>query len=263
MTSAHARIVSEIGLGAQAPDAELRSEVGNAVFLSSHWEEQPLVLVLLSDLHAQPSVDQVLTLRDAHDTFDQAGGDIIAVVRNDGAEIATLRAEYNVTYAVLSDPSGVAHKAYGTSPNTPASFVIDKRGIVRYAHYAATILDTPSTWELVDAVCGLTGEAVERPEPTKLMPAPVSLHDDTAERPAFVMGASVKAAAQVDYACSKCENTAYEIVKVATSGGWISRIFNFQYRNFVAVVCKACNYAELYRTKGGAAANIADILIGS
>lgn len=263
MTSAHARIVSEIGLGARAPDAELKSEVGNSVFLSSHWEEQPLVLALLSDLHAQPSVDQVLTLRDAFDTFDQAGGDIVVVVRNDVAEIATFRAERNVKFPMLSDPSGVAHNAYRVLPNSPASFVIDKNGIVRYAHYAATILDTPSTWELVDAVCGLTGEAVERPEPTKLMPAPVSLRDDTAERPALVPGAPLQSAAQVNYACSKCGNSGYEIVKIATSGGWISRIFNFQYRKFVAIVCTSCNYAELYRTKSGAAANIADILIGS
>lgn len=262
MTSAHARIVSEICLGAQAPDAELRSEAGNAVFLSSHWEEEPLVLILVSDLYGQPSVDHVLTLRDAYDTFDEAGGDIVVVVRNDGAEIAAFRVKHNVTYSVLSDPSGVAHNAYGVSPNSPASFVIDKSGIVRYAHRAASVLDTPSTWELVDAVCGLTGEVVERPEAAKFTPSPVSLRGDLADQPAFVTGAPIKAAAQVDYMCGKCGNTSYEVVKLATSGGWISRIFNFQYRKFIAVVCMACNHAELYRTKGGGIANIADILVG-
>jgi hypothetical protein len=262
MTSAHACIGAGVGLGAKAPDAELTNEAGGAVFLSSYWQNEPLVLVLIADLAIETSVDHILTLRDAYQTFDEAGGDIAVVVRNTPAEIAAFRSQHNVAYPVLSDPSGATRRAYSTPPVGPASFVIDTSGVIRYARRANGALDTPSTWELVDAVCGLTGEAVERPEPTKLTPAPISLHNDTVERPAFVTGAPVKAAAQVNYTCSKCGNTAYEIVKVATSGGWISRIFNFQYRNFVAVVCTACNYSDLYRTKGGSLANVADIIFG-
>ncbi len=263
MDTAHARITIGVGLGSQAPDAELTREAGNAVFLSSHWEEQPLVLVLVNDLKPEPVVDHVITIRDAREEFDEAGGAIVFVTRSTPSEIAAFRSGRNVTLPVLSDPSGEAHAAYGVPSNAPAAFVVDTAGVIRYAHRAATALDTPSTWELIDAVCGLTGEVVERPEPASVSPMPFSLRNESAEPSAFVAGAPVRAVDQANYVCGKCGSSAYEIVKIATSGGWISRLFNFQYRKFVAIVCTTCNHAELYRTKGGTAANIADIIIGA
>jgi predicted nucleic-acid-binding Zn-ribbon protein/peroxiredoxin len=259
MTTTHA----EIGLGVRAPDAELRAESGSAVFLSSYWDAEPLVLVLLNDLGLEAAADHAITLRDARAVFDEAGGEVVAIVRNTSAEIAAFRSEHNIGYPVLHDLLGWAHAAYGVPAKSSASFVIDTGGVVRYAHRGNDALDAPPTWTLIDAVCGLTGETVARPEPAKVsLDAPVSSRG-TAERPAFVTGAPVIPAEQAYYRCSKCGNSAHEIVKLSTSGGWLSRIFNFEYRNFVAVVCTACNHAELYRAKGGALANIADILIGS
>jgi predicted nucleic-acid-binding Zn-ribbon protein/peroxiredoxin len=258
MTTIHA----EVGLGASAPDAELRGAGGNTVFLSSYWDEQPLVLVLLNDLHAEASADRVYTLRDAHETFDEAGGAIVVVARNAIDDIAAFRSERNVGFAILSDGLGSAHLAYAVPSNGVATFVIDKGGIIRYAHRGQGPLETPSTWTLIDAVCGLTGATVERPEPA-VEPAeePSLLHPDPA-RPSFVTGAAVRPPAERSYTCPKCGNSAYEVSKMAATGGWLSRIFNFQYKTFAAITCTACNFTELYRTKSGTLANIADILAG-
>jgi predicted nucleic-acid-binding Zn-ribbon protein/peroxiredoxin len=252
---------AEIGLGAMAADAELRAEAGNAVFLSSYWDEQPLVLVLLNDLRAEVSADHAITLRDAYRAFDQAGGAIVVVARNEPAEIASFRSERRIGYVILSDVAGDAHEAYGVPEGGSASFVIDTGGVVRYAQRGEGPLDTPSTWTIVDAVCGLTGETVERPDPTLLPIDTFSPHDETM-RPGMVTGAPLPPVDRVNFVCKKCGNTTYEIAKLSTAGGWVSRIFNFQYRSFVAVVCTACNYAELYRAKSGKLANIADIVAG-
>jgi predicted nucleic-acid-binding Zn-ribbon protein/peroxiredoxin len=259
MTTTHA----EIGLGAKAPDAELRSDSGSTVFLSSFWDAEPAVLVLLNDLELEAAADHAITLRDVRGAFDEAGGDIVVVARNAPGALAAFRFRNNIGYALLSDGIAEVHEQYGVRPNSSASFVIDTGGVIRYAHRGNGPLDAPPTWTLIDAVCGITGEVVARPEPAELAPAPFSLHGDAAERLAFVTGAPVTVVDQVRYTCSKCSNNAYEVVKLSTSGGWLSRIFNFEYRNFVAVVCTACSHAELYRTKGGALANIADILMGS
>jgi len=261
MGTAHARVSQGIGLGAKAPDVELTNEEGGAVFLSSYWEEQPLLLVLLNHLKPEAVVDHLLTLRDARDEFDEAGGAIVVISSNSAPAIAAFKAKRNVGLAMLSDHSGEAHATYSVPLSAPAAFVIDTGGVIRYAHRAATVLDTPSTWDLVDAVCGLTGAVIQHPEPS--LPTPLSLHNDSAGRPAFAPSVPLMAASQASYSCIKCANASYEIVKIATSGGWISRLFNFQYRSFVAVVCTTCNHAELYRTKGGTAANIADILVGA
>jgi peroxiredoxin/predicted nucleic-acid-binding Zn-ribbon protein len=262
MNTAHARAAASLGLGAVAPDAELTNVTGETVFVSSFWQKEPVVLAFLNDIEPDSVLDHALNLRDAVEELDDAGGDIVAVVRNAPADITALRSEHNMTFPMLSDSSGAAHAAYNVPSNAPAAFVIDTGGVIRYAHRATTVFDTPSTWDLVDAVCGLTGAVVERPEPPKFVPAPFSLKNDTAERPFFETGATVKAPDQRSYSCEKCGNTSYEVVKLATSGGWISRIFNFQYRQFVAVVCTSCNYSDLYRVEGGSLANIADVLFG-
>ena len=46
-------------------------------------------------------------------------------------------------------------------------------------------------------------------------------------------------------------------------GGWLSRLFNFQYRKFSAVSCTKCTYTELYKAESGALSNIFDILAGA
>jgi predicted nucleic-acid-binding Zn-ribbon protein/peroxiredoxin len=230
------------------------------VFLSSFWEGQPLVLVLLDALTSGPAADHMLALRDAGGDFEQAGGEVAVVVRGAPEDIATFKSKLNVALPVLSDPSGQAHHAYGGHGGV-ASFVIDAGGVVRYAHRADNVLGAPSMYELIDAVCGLTGEVVARPEP-KAAPLPIALHGAAGDRQPYAAAHEGSPALTASFACSKCGNSGYELVQVATSGGWISRLFNFQYRKFTAVVCTQCNYAELYRTKGGAAANIADILMG-
>jgi predicted nucleic-acid-binding Zn-ribbon protein/peroxiredoxin len=252
---------AEIGLGAKAADAELRAEAGDAVFLSSYWDEQPLVLVLLNNLRVEASAEHAITLRDAHQAFDQAGGAIVVVARNEPAEIASFRSERRIGYSILSDVAGEAHQAYGVPEGGSASFVIDTGGVVRYAQRGAGPLDMPSTWTIVDAVCGLTGETVERPDPT-LLPTDTLSPRDEPMRSGLVTGAPLLPVDRANFVCGKCGNSTYEVAKLSTAGGWVSRIFNFQYRSFLAVVCTACNYAELYRAKSGRLANIADIVAG-
>lgn len=164
MNTARAHMETAVGLGASAPDARLTEVQGNTTLLSPFWQEEPVVLVFLNDISPDSVVDHVITLRDAAGDVDEAGGDIVAVARNAPSAIAAMCAQHSVKFPVLGDASGEAHAAYDVPPNAPAAFVIDSRGVIRYAHRAMTVFDMPSTWDVVDAVCGLTGAVVARPE---------------------------------------------------------------------------------------------------
>jgi predicted nucleic-acid-binding Zn-ribbon protein len=65
-----------------------------------------------------------------------------------------------------------------------------------------------------------------------------------------------------NYTCAKCGNTTCGVTELSMAGGWLSRLFNFQYRKFSAVSCTHCSYTELYRAESGKLANIFDILAG-
>ncbi len=64
------------------------------------------------------------------------------------------------------------------------------------------------------------------------------------------------------YSCARCHNTEYETQPISTTGGWVSRVFNFQSNRFTAVICTRCGYVDLYKGKRSTAANVADILGG-
>ena len=65
---------------------------------------------------------------------------------------------------------------------------------------------------------------------------------------------------RLNFTCAKCSHPEYEVSTLSTAGGWLSRIFNFQYRKFSAVTCSHCKYTELFRAESGALANIFDVI---
>jgi predicted nucleic-acid-binding Zn-ribbon protein/peroxiredoxin len=237
-----------------APDATLTSAEGAEVPLSSLWPEGPLVLIFLRPLGSQYSIDSALKWRDADDIVRKASGEIAAVCTGTPAEAASLRQQWNLPYPVLSDPSGQAYTAFGVTSEQPGSFVVDIEGVVRYAYRSAGAGDRPPTWELVDAVCTLTGASVEKPSQTPLQPKP-----SAAAPAAPAQGNGVT----TSYRCAKCDYTDYEINEISTASGMLSRLFNFQHRRFSGVTCRQCKYTEFYKMDSGALRNVLDLMVGS
>jgi predicted nucleic-acid-binding Zn-ribbon protein len=52
----------------------------------------------------------------------------------------------------------------------------------------------------------------------------------------------------------------YETKQISTTGGWVSRVFDFQSNRFTAFICTRCGYTELYKGARSTWANVADIL---
>ena len=244
-----------IAVGDPAPDATLTSAEGAEAPLSSLWPEGPLVLVFLRPLGSQYCIDSALKWRDADGIVRKAGGEIVAVCTGTPDEAAALRQQWGIPYPVLSDPSAQAYTAFGVTSEQPGSFVVDIEGVVRYAYRSAGTGDRPPTWELVDAVCILTGASVEKPSQTPLPPSP------SAATPAEPVHGS--AVARTNYRCAKCDYTGYEINEISTASGMLSRMFNFQHRRFSGVTCQQCKYTEFYKMDSGALRNVLDLLVGS
>lgn len=239
-------------VGDQAPDCAL-ARAGGATQLASFWAERPLVLVFLPDDESPFCTDNAAQLRDNAAFFDQAGVSLAAVLPVGPVQAAAFSQQWNLAYPVLPDVRGEARAAYGLGSEQPASFVVDRDAIVRYAHRGASIHDYPPTWELVQQACQVTGTTVERPK----MSASAAPQPETppmiVERGVITGGA---------YRCAKCGHAAYDIQRVSATGGIWSRIFNLQLRGFAAITCTRCTYTELYKTETGAMANVLDMLFG-
>lgn len=241
-----------IEAGAQAPGGRVAGPEGGSFELSSLWQERPAVLVFLPDEESPFCTDNAAQLRDSEHLFEQAGARLAAVLPVGPVQAGAFASQWNLAFTVVADEHGTARAAFGIGPEQPAAFVIDTTGAIRWSHAGASIEDYPPTWELVQQACAVTGKEVERPKVTRL-PRQAEQPPMLVERGAIVAGA---------YQCAKCGHASYEMQRVSATGGWLSRIFNFQLRGFTAITCTRCTYTELYRTEQGGMANVLDILFG-
>lgn len=62
----------------------------------------------------------------------------------------------------------------------------------------------------------------------------------------------------LNFHCSKCGNTEYEIDEFRATGGFLTKIFDIQSKRFTTVTCNRCKYTEIYKTKSNMLGNVFD-----
>jgi len=249
---------AEVAMGQKAPDLKLRTPEGGDIQLSMLWSERPLSLVFLGALDNTLSSENAILWRDTDDVMREAGGEIVAVCGSTPDDANDFRNRWSLPYPLLCD-DGSGYSAFGVSGGRPGCFVLDGSGVVRYLHRNEDDLDNPPTWDVVDAVCEITGKTVERPE--------LAILGDVDDLRKVGDGDTYQAVhprtGLLSYKCGKCANTDYEILDMSSTSGMMSRMVNLQNRRFSVVACRRCTYCELYKTDSGALRNVLDLLVGS
>lgn len=115
---------------------------------------------------------QLAQLRGQLDRIRQAGAELIAVDPHEAWASKTLLEETglktdDLNYPLLLDPALTASATYGVAfqmrihtewSNRPATFIIDREGILRYARRAGTFNDRPSVTEILAELAKLKHE---------------------------------------------------------------------------------------------------------
>ncbi len=106
---------------------------------------------------------QLAQLRDKTKEFEDRGAQLVAVDPHESFRVrhllrdVGLRAD-DLTYPILSDPAATVSSTYGIAfqmsihtewSNRPATFIIDKEGVLRYERRAKTYSDRPTPDELL------------------------------------------------------------------------------------------------------------------
>lgn len=101
--------------------------------------------------------------------FDAAGAQVLVVDPHESYRVrhmlnkAGLKAD-DLHVPVLADPAHTVSATYGVAfqmkihtewSNRPATFIIDRDGIIRFAHGAKTYGDRPKTQDLLDVLAQL------------------------------------------------------------------------------------------------------------
>ncbi len=114
-------------------------------------------------------------MRDEYPRFQQAGGEVVVVAMAEPEQAAAFRSSYELPFRLLADPQRQAYRTFGLQRGSAwkvagpvnwaaglksfvrhgagmpvgdplqlaGTFVIDRKGIIRYVHHAASSSDRP------------------------------------------------------------------------------------------------------------------------
>ena len=103
-------------------------------------------------------------LRRDYSNFQDLETEIVVVGPDDAEHFKMYWKSHKLPYIGLPDPTHNVLKRYGQETNLfklgrmPAQAIIDKRGIVRYAHYGDSMSDIPENEEILETIHAIKEE---------------------------------------------------------------------------------------------------------
>jgi peroxiredoxin len=167
-------------VGAKAPTVSLLEIEGKEVPLADIYQQGPSLLVFYRGGWCPFCNLQLHELSESKAKFDALGVKLIAISVDVPSEEAKTKAKHNVAFTILSDSKLAAHDAFKVTKSNseeevkmlsgygidlgkysgekhskfavPSVFLVDKGGIVRFAHVDTDYQTRPSAAQLVTAV---------------------------------------------------------------------------------------------------------------
>jgi peroxiredoxin Q/BCP len=132
-----------IQVGDKAPDFTLPSQSGDEVRLSDRLGERVVVLYFYPKDNTSGCTAEACAFRDSHETFTDAGAEVIGVSSDSADKHAAFSGRHNLPFTLLSDRGGRVRKSYGV-PSVlgvvpgRVTYVIDRTGTVRHVFNSMT-----------------------------------------------------------------------------------------------------------------------------
>lgn len=130
-----------IGPGTPAPDFEKESHDGSLLRLADFRGRKAVVIFFYPKDDSLICTREACAFRDSHAAFQRAGAEVIGVSPDPLLSHKAFAEGHGLPFRLVSDRDGALARAYGVSPFLGllpgrATFVIDKRGVVRRSFQA-------------------------------------------------------------------------------------------------------------------------------
>ena len=146
-----------IDLNDTAPDFTLEADNGENYRLSEHLGKRVLLVFYPGD-NTPVCTRQLCEYRDGIEAFADLGVSVVGISSDDLDSHRAFRSKHDLPFVLLSDPDLKVAKLYGSKGAMGMKrsvFLVDEKGLVRYAHIEALALFRRRAEELLDAIRAL------------------------------------------------------------------------------------------------------------
>ena len=141
----------------KAPGFCLQSDSGEEYCLSEHAGQRVLLVFYPGD-NTPVCTAQLCEYRDGIESFADLGVSVVGISSDDLESHQKFRSKHDLPFVLLSDPDLEVAKLYGSKGRLGmkrAVFLVDEKGVVRYAHIETLALFRRRAEELLEAVKAL------------------------------------------------------------------------------------------------------------
>jgi len=144
-----------VGIGDVAPDFSLPATGGEVITLSS-FVGRPVVVVFYPGDDSPVCTKQLNSYNDGLNEFESLDAQVLAISSQGLVSHEAFAQKYGLKFPLLVDSEKDVAKAYGVLgplgfPRRSV-FIVDREGVIRYAHRAVAGLSYRPVSELVDAL---------------------------------------------------------------------------------------------------------------
>ena len=149
-----------IAVNDKAPDFSLEGDDGKLYRLSEHLGERVLLVFYPGD-NTPVCTRQLCEYRDGIESFADLGVSVVGISSDDLESHRDFRSKHALPFVLLSDQDLDVAKQYGCKGALGmkrAVFLVDEKGLIRYAHIEALALFRRRAEELLEAIRELDRE---------------------------------------------------------------------------------------------------------
>ena len=158
--------MASVKVGDHAPEFSLKAQDGETVKLSDLLGRGPAVVYFYPKDKTPGCTAEAGSFRDNYAKFGEVGAEVVGISSDSVESHEEFASDCNLPFKILSDADGAVRKQYGVQSSMGlfpgrVTYVIDKRGIVRYI-YSSQLHATRHAEEALESLRSIGGDPQAR-----------------------------------------------------------------------------------------------------
>lgn len=128
-------VIANLGVGTKAPNFTLQTIDGKSFTLQSNFKQGKVVLLDIWATWCPPCRAEIPYLVDLNKKYKGKPVTFVGVaIDQSKSDVSAFAKKQKINYTIVSDPNGASIGSKYQVKGIPATYIIDKKGVIRFVH---------------------------------------------------------------------------------------------------------------------------------